>query len=577
MAADLVSDPERLYNRSVDYTRKIVNIPQWDKEEMSYADYRNLVIELQAGNKNYEQKASKYRNKAIALFERICLSSQVPPEEKNKVLGAYFRCIKDTARELVQRLLDMIPHLRSSTNFTPLVDFLQLASTNKDILPNLRLLIAVTFYNNYLFNVCYKVFTDIAFEDDTPFSIRVDSCRFLFSSGEHIHISTSQEILISIIDDLSIESETRYGFIASFISKSGIMTSSNFKKLRVAYNESFVAGLQTIFFYNLENGVRERILSGQHLLQMSEDTICKDEKDKIMHNLLDIADNINFDDNTRADAADVIMRLGSEEMKHKANQIILEMGMRKNMGDVCNRGTIMDSSSTIYSNSQNTHMFSEQTLKIMEELVVNTISNKEYSEIYDEIIKLVKDYAKDANGKIDNTIKFRAMKAMNRVNQDTATFTKYGITLSALLVLVWCRIESYEDENVHKELKNRLIDELVDMGETCSTGHADRFVNVLSGYAFTLKVSWEDQLTANIVGRMNARMRDCKDDEIKEILEIARTELASEQEKETYLSFIKENLEDLKVELYSEFVEENHLTEDEFNAYFQKGSQQLLE
>jgi hypothetical protein len=572
--ASSMSDAERLYLKSTEY--KLQEIPPWNSEEMKYNDHRRMVIDLNAQNAVIEQKAAKYRNKAIALFDRMCLSAQLSPEEKSKIFETYHRCIPDQASELLTRFRDMIPHLRTSTNFSPLVDFLQIVATNPNIDNFMRLCIAVTFYNNYLFNVCYKLFTEIAFDEKSVgYACRVDACRYLFASEEHIHVSTSQEILISIIEDMEIDSSIRYGIIASFISKTGINTMSNFGKLKVKYNEPFVAGLQTIFFYNLENGVRERILSGQHLLQMTEDTISEEEKTKIMHNLLDIAKDESLEDNARADAADVVMRLGTEELKHLANQIIREMGMGKLSGGMRNKGTIMDSSATIYSNSQNTHSFSDQTTTIMEELVVNTIANKEYAEIYDELIVLVKKYATGENGKIDNSIKFRAMKALTRVNQDTATFTKYNITLSTLLVLVWCRIESYDDTQIQEELKKRLVQELIDMGETCSTGHADRFVNVLSGYEFTLKVSWEEQLISNIVGRMNARMRDCNDLEIRETLEIARTELASEEEKEVYKKFIETNLEELKLELYSEFVEENHLTEEEFEVYFTKGGAQL--
>lgn len=593
----IASDAERMFNKSKMYVP--IPIPERAEDE-PFDSYRSKVIDLKAENARIEQRKNKYLNKAIELFDRLCLSAQVPPQEKLSAIETYFALIPQSADEISTRFRDMVPHLRASANYTPLVTLLSSMARSSKIPPFNRVSIAVTFYNNYMFTTCYELFTDIAFDDSIEYTWRVDSCRYLFASEEHVYVSTSQEVLITIIEDPSLPSPTRYSIIASFITKTGINTLTNALKIRVKYNEPFVAGLQTIFFYNLENGVRERILSGQHMLQMSDEVVGSDEKEKIVSSLLDIAKTESFDDNTRADAADVVLRLGSEEMKHAASAVIREMGASKVPSDMCNKGTIMDSASTIYSNSQNTHSFSEQTTSVMEDLVVNTILDRDYNEVYDELIVLIKKYVTRQDGTMDNSLKFRAMKALNRVNQDTATFTKYNISLSTLLVMVWCRIESYSSQTssssssggtssstshssaeeerttqIKAELKKRVVEELIDMGETCSTGHADRFVNVLSGYEYTLKISWEDQIVSNVIGRINARIRDCEDPELKDILEVGKTDLATEEEKERCSAHISLLLEELKEELSVEFVDANHVTEDEFILYFERGASQV--
>lgn len=566
-----MSDAEKLYQKSLTF----VPIEKPSRDEFpNYESYRSVVIDIDVENAEILRQKNRLENKSIELFERMCLSSQVPPEEKFNNLAAYYRLMPERASELIRRYIDMIPHLKKTSNFQPLISLLMLVCKSQVFNSQQRTVIAASLYNNSLFNVCYNAFTDIAFDDDAEYLWRVEACKYLFASDEYLHISTSQEVLVAILENQTIESDKRYDIIVSFITTRGVRTLTNAHSLPVVYNEPFVAGLQTIFFYNHENGVRQRILSGQHLLQMSEDVVCSTEKTKIAEHILDIAKDIDLDENTRADAADIILRVGSEEMKHIANEIIREIGTSSPGGNMRNKGTIMDATGTVYANTQNAHSFSEQTLKIMETLVVNTIANIEYTEIYDALIVLIKKYATDETGKIDNTIKFKAMKALNRVNQDTATFTKYNITLSNLIVLVWCRIESYDKETM-SELKKRLVEELIDMGDTCSTGHADRFINVLSGYEFTLKVSWEEQISANIVGRLNALMRDCEDPDLKECLEVARTDLATEEEIARYDLFVKENLESIKYELYDEFVGGNHVSEEEFESHFQSGIAKL--
>ena len=53
------------------------------------------------------------------------------------------------------------------------------------------------------------------------------------------------------------------------VNLSAVLTSLKIDNtLVVPYDEEFVFALQVIFFYNDKNGIRERILSGQHMLQM---------------------------------------------------------------------------------------------------------------------------------------------------------------------------------------------------------------------------------------------------------------------------------------------------------------------
>jgi hypothetical protein len=58
-------------------------------------------------------------------------------------------------------------------------------------------------------------------------------------------------------------------------------------------------------------------------------------------------------------------------------------------------------------------------------------------------------------------------------------------------------------------MKNRLLEELIEMSGTCSSGFASRLVNVISGFGdFNITISWKDQIIANFSGRLNARINN---------------------------------------------------------------------
>src|SRR3546814_1467718 len=92
-----------------------------------------------------------------------------------------------------------------------------------------------------------------------------------------------------------------------------------------------------------------------------EEMTAPEEKESIANTLLNISTDKDLDENTRADAADVVLRYGTYEQKDRAKSIILELGY----GDIEEKssGSLMDRAKTIYNNSQNTHEFSDSVEK----------------------------------------------------------------------------------------------------------------------------------------------------------------------------------------------------------------------
>ena len=89
---------------------------------------------------------------------------------------------------------------------------------------------------------------------------------------------------------------------------------------------------------------------------------------------------------------------------------------------------------------------------------------------------------------------------------DRALYSKYNCSLINILLKVWSYLSSHESVN---DMKTRLLEELIEMSGTCSSGFASRLVNVISGFGdFNITISWKDQIIANVAGRLNARINN---------------------------------------------------------------------
>ena len=182
--------------------------------------------------------------------------------------------------------------------------------------------------------------------------------------------------------------------------------------------------------------------------------------------------------------------------------------------------------------------------------------------------------------------------SLNRIYLDRALYSKFNHTLINILLKVWTYICSHESAEI--EMKKRLIEELVEMSGTCSSGFAGRLINVISGFGdFNLRISWRDQIIANFTGRLNAKARDINNPlktlvnsklyssskNIQESLSI--DDLSSFQEKvieemtitssdyssrSNFLRFFRKNMLCIREELYTEF--KNHITDSDFDLYF---------
>ena len=403
----------------------------------------------------------------------------------------------------------------------------------------------------------------------------------------------------NIINNPNIDCDYRYKTILSLENK------------EVPDLSFFLYEAASSFFYNNNNRTMYRILAGQYIMQKC--TLSIMEKGKVELVILSFAQDPDLDYNLRADSADVILKLGSKDNKKTAKTIIMMLGRQD--GDV----------KTIFDNAQNVHVDEiEQSvleaLEFLSSIEMNTITGVPGTEkiSFEYVKKKLDDILKESKPKkIKKTSKkYKEYKekedkikiSLNRIYMDRALYSKYNCSLIHILLKIWTYLTTHDACQV---MKTRLIEELIDMAGTCSSGFASRLVNVISGFGdFNLTISWRDQIIANFTGRLNARARDitdeheimkhcklynmysqvceicgcCTKDKVipdtkhKKIIKILLEEFQGHvleemtvnsteyESRKNFLKFFRKNMLNIRQELYEEF--KSHITDTDFDLYF---------
>ena len=289
-----------------------------------------------------------------------------------------------------------------------------------------------------------------------------------------------------------------------------------------------------------------KILSAQFILAHLLPT--EYDRDQLQQFLLDTAKDNEQSVNYRAECADILYRYGVEKQYVKEAENVI-----KELGELYQKNKV----STIYTNAQNVHdtTINKKIINTLQQLIENVKTTRHSGEIL-EIIR--NEYAY-----IDSYRLHKIMSSLERIMIDTAKYET--LNMSDILVLVW----EYICNSEHKqELETRLLQELEEMDETCSTGHLSRILNVLSGYFVenSVEISFKEQLRSNIFARytkMINMLPEYKKEKINE--EMISTDPS---EKDT----IKEFLCDYNIEetLYKEFVNSGHIDVCDFYETYEK-------
>jgi len=536
------------------------------------------------------------------------LDGTVPLENRIQTLDKYYEtCGESQCMEIINRLSTM--YIFSGTKM--LEKYLFSICINCNLPSVIKLIPAKALCSfNPEKELGYKALNHVCqFMENVATPCQIDAVCLLMRHASFQQ--NSRDYFCSIINNDRLDCDYRYKTILSLENK------------EIHNRPYFLHEAVSEFFNNIKNKTSYRILAGQYLIQKCE--VTEDERSDVELTLMSFAQDPDLDYNLRADSADVLLKTGSPENKNTAREIIMMLGRHE--GNV----------KTIFDNAQNVHVdeIEKSVLKALEFLAgieMKKISNdpgapditfeyvkKQISDMVEEQepkepkefkavdtarkkkkriskkkLEIVKKYEKEKE--IFDEKKDKIDVSLNRIYMDRALYSQYNYTLIHILLKIWTYMLSHDSV---EEMKKRLLQELIDMSGTCSSGFSSRLVNVISGFGdFNFTISWRDQLVANLAGRLNSRARDIINKDkieenrklygffpkidaktktqknIRERLEEFQGQVLEEMminsndyaSRTNFLLFFRRNMLSIREELYEDF--KDHITDDSFDLYF---------
>ncbi len=221
-----------------------------------------------------------------------------------------------------------------------------------------------------------------------------------------------------------------------------------------------------------------------------------DERNIVLEYILDVADDKNESIYARSECADILITLG------EGNEIIFGEQVIEELGDLYNE----NKNKTIYTNAQNAHneTINENTRNIVRALYKDYLKSKTYNDLvktsYEEINKELSN--------IDNSdeTQDKLHSFFYRVMTDPFRFER--LSLSDIVLLVYNKICTFENKN---DLMRRLLEEIIDCDNSCTTGYFTRIVNTLNGFIndkdMCFNINPKDELRSVIFARINKNIR----------------------------------------------------------------------
>ena len=323
---------------------------------------------------------------------------------------------------------------------------------------------------------------------------------------------------------------------------------------RVVYKEH-LNYLYSAFFFST-NSIQYKILSSQYIIPN-----IPTYNSEVIFAILSIAEDSETPYNQRADAADILIRLGPDSVKNKGKNIIDQLAK----GD-------QTAIPTLFSNRQNVHdeNIEASVRDFLLQLGGDTFPMTKvgdgereltFDDVYSELCPMV-DILKMSS-------KIEAINgSLLRIKIDQILYPG-SQTLLTIFIKIYSRISKHE----HREaLFQRLFDELIDMDDTCSSGHASRLVNVFSGVDnFNINIGFRKQIRGNISGRLSKLIQDVT-------TETRRDELIDQMTNEIdnrpmWNAFFRTHIGAIKHELEIEYISGGYLTEEQFSIFFKDALQ----
>ena len=217
------------------------------------------------------------------------------------------------------------------------------------------------------------------------------------------------------------------------------------------------------------------------------------------HELVFVCENESNPTNIRADAADMLLSHGCQLNKFIA----------KNVLDLLSFD--IKSLKTVYCNKENVHSetINKTALETISIIVENVEKNRTIIQNLEEndLRQLIIKHFLTTDNEISHENYENSIKAYNRiVYLDNALYTNHSFTLKKIMNYVWTFINtSSMVSNCKLELEKRLIQEMGEMYNTCSSGYLVRFANVFSGFLENggVFIGWDEQILSIFYAKIN--------------------------------------------------------------------------
>jgi len=367
-----------------------------------------------------------------------------------------------------------------------------------------------------------------------PTPIRVETVMYLMKIKKEEYKESSLEYFCDIINDIHIEDLYRFKLIQSL--------ENHFKDdLFYFYaneaSRSFVAWIY--------NRISYRVICCQYIFQKCEQYL------HIYANefLLGVASQPDIDEDIRADACDILLAYGTPENIENARMILFVLGG----GDRARNN--------IFKNSQNVHNQAiEDSVEKMIEFISTYIPRNGIVYTFEKTKEELEDRIKNQE-KYDKTI---LAQAIIRITIDRAIYGRMNLTLYSIIAKMWTYIQ---DSEYRQELENRLLEELIDSNNKCSSGYVSRIVNSMSGFGdMSLTISFHDQIISVLETRLNEKIQ--QEDDMDTILEEMILPVRFYDKRGTFLRFFRKHISIIREEMYEEF--KNHINTHDFDLFFRK-------
>jgi hypothetical protein len=539
------------------------------------------------------------------IYEKYILDLSIPNDKRIELIKRYYKENKENTIEIISRISGMY-HFSGTKILEKYLNDIALENDLSNFLKveAIKGLLSFEEYEEDIYDEDNEEMKEIKKESNDSIKIRNEKrqniafkllnnvCSLIINDNE---LATPYKVeVISMLMKINEYKEESSIYFKQIINKDDIDCDYRYKLIlslerkNIENNKYHLSQSLLTFIENEKNLTMYRILSGQYLLQSFD--LENKVKENIYKIILNFSESEEMEYNLRADASDLLLSLGSEEMKIKGREMIMKLGGK---------------GKTISDNKQNVHVkeIEKSVLRILEILCyVPTLKINENQIDFEYVEEKIKELINKEND--ENKINI----SLNRIRMDRTLYSSLSMTLSVFMVKLWSYIQTHENKN---EIEKRLLEELEDMAGTCTSGYITRFVNTLSGFGeLSISISFEDQIISNFNGRLNAYARDILNDEsifrtkklddvlniytkngdmklsmneIKKskydinvaveyfydlVLDEMRLSSSDYKNRSAFLLFFRTYMSKIREEMFVEFTE--YISEFEFDLYFRK-------